>query len=109
MAVIALNGQKKGKFSAGIFPSGLYCSPNLMDQRKRIFSFTMLSNMSQSIFESVQWKRKRAHFMETIPIFISFKSLFKVIMCINRHGHEPCECWYRELNNEIFAPFLFGS
>lgn len=52
-------------------------------------------------------KEREHHFMETIPIFISFKSLFKVIMCINRH--QPCECWYRELNNEISAPFLFGS
>lgn len=109
MGVMALSGQKKGKFSAGIFPSGLHCNPNFMDQRKSIFSFTMLSNMSQSIFGSVQWKRREQHFMETIPIFIRFKSLLKVIMRINRHGHEPCKCWYRELNNEIFAPFLFGS
>lgn len=66
---MALNGQKKGKFSAGIFPSGLHCSPNFMDQRKSIFSFTMLSNMSQSIFGSVQWKRKRAALYGNYPYF----------------------------------------
>lgn len=108
IGLMALNSKKKGKLSAGIFPSGLHCSSNSRDQRKSIFSFTALSNMSQSIFGSVQWKSKRVPLYGNYPFFISFKSLFKVIMYSNRHGHQPCECWCRELNNEIFARFLSG-
>jgi len=66
---MALNGQKKGKLSAGIFPSGLHCNSNCTDQRKSIFSFTALSNMSQSIFGSVQWKNKRAPLYGNYPYF----------------------------------------
>lgn len=36
-------------------------------------------------------KAREHHFMETTPIFISFESLFKAIMCSNRHGHQELE------------------
>lgn len=34
-------------------------------------------------------KAKENHFMEITPIFISFKSLFEVVMYSPRHGHQP--------------------
>lgn len=92
IGLMALNGQKKGKLSYGIFPSGLYCSSNSMDQRKSIFSFTMLSNMSQSISGSVQWKSKSTPLHGNYSYFISFESLFKAIMQSNRWGHQPQDC-----------------
>lgn len=87
----------------------VYIAVQTLRIKEKAFSLSLCYLTWAKVFLGLfSGKAREHHFLETTPGFISFKSLFKVIMYSNRHGQKLCECQYKELNNEIFAQFLFG-